>query len=224
MRKHIRLLKCHGNDMRQEIDLRFSLHSATGLAHSCLLESAISRRDRSVLPAQSSRSCRSRHPEPMKCHSERSKESCSASGRPPQKGQGEIPRFARNDSAFQSGRSCPSADGRLETMKYPGARASCPQSACNCGAKCGQDARAPAYLQSRKWDSSWTLGGNRRRARILRRQGYCKFSRSDLRMRWAVSCSFMIRGVESAGCGSRSKRKCSGIRTHARQHRRCCLC
>jgi hypothetical protein len=29
-------------------------------------------------------------------------ESCSASGRPPRKDQGEIPRFARNDSAFQS--------------------------------------------------------------------------------------------------------------------------
>jgi hypothetical protein len=43
-------------------------------------------------------------PETMHCHSERSEESCSASGRPSQKGQGEIPRFARNDSAFQSRR------------------------------------------------------------------------------------------------------------------------
>ena len=41
------------------------------------------------------------HAETMKCHSERSEESCSALGRPPQKGQGEIPRFARNDRAFQ---------------------------------------------------------------------------------------------------------------------------
>ena len=56
---------------------------------------------------QSGRSCSSAdgHPETMKCHSERSEESCSASGIPPQKDQGEIPRFARNDSAFQSSMS-----------------------------------------------------------------------------------------------------------------------
>ncbi|SPE22189.1 hypothetical protein SBA2_10127 [Acidobacteriia bacterium SbA2] len=41
------------------------------------------------------------HPETTKCQSERSEESRSASGRPPQKDQGEIPRFARNDSTFQ---------------------------------------------------------------------------------------------------------------------------
>jgi hypothetical protein len=52
---------------------------------------------------QSSHSCPSAdgHPETMKCHSERSEESCSASDGPPEKNQGEIPRFARNDSAFQ---------------------------------------------------------------------------------------------------------------------------
>jgi hypothetical protein len=38
----------------------------------------------------------------MKCHSERSEESCSGSGGPPKKGQGEIPRFARNDGQFRS--------------------------------------------------------------------------------------------------------------------------
>ena len=38
----------------------------------------------------------------MKCHSERSEESRSASGRPPQEDHGEIPSFARNDSAVQS--------------------------------------------------------------------------------------------------------------------------
>ena len=38
----------------------------------------------------------------MKCHSERSEESCSALSGPPKKAQGEIPRFARNDSQFQS--------------------------------------------------------------------------------------------------------------------------
>ena len=42
------------------------------------------------------------HPETMKCHSERSEESCSALSGPPKKGQSEIPRFARNDSQFQS--------------------------------------------------------------------------------------------------------------------------
>ena len=43
---------------------------------------------------QSSRSCPSAdgHLETMKCHSERSEESCSASGIPPAKDQGEIPR------------------------------------------------------------------------------------------------------------------------------------
>jgi hypothetical protein len=55
---------------------------------------------------------------------------------------------AEEGSHFQSSRSCSSADERPETMKYPGARASCPQRACNCGAKGGQDACAPAYLQS----------------------------------------------------------------------------
>jgi len=43
------------------------------------------------------------HPETKKCHSEPSEESCSASGRPPRKDQGEIPRLARNDNAFQDG-------------------------------------------------------------------------------------------------------------------------
>jgi hypothetical protein len=55
---------------------------------------------------------------------------------------------AEEGSLFHGSRSCPSADGRPETIKYPGARASCPQSACNCGANGGQDARAPGYLQS----------------------------------------------------------------------------
>ena len=40
------------------------------------------------------------HPGTMKCHCWRSEESCSGSGAPPQRGQGEISRFARNDSAF----------------------------------------------------------------------------------------------------------------------------
>ena len=59
------------------------------------------------------------------------------------------------------------------------------------------------------------MGGKRRRASILRHQGYCRFSRSVLRMRLAVSSlsSLMTRGVDSAGCGLRSKWKCSGIRT-----------
>ena len=52
--------------------------------------------------------------------------------------------------SIESSRSCPSADGRPESMKCPGARASCPQRACNCGAKGGQDARAPGYPQSRR--------------------------------------------------------------------------
>ena len=52
-----------------------------------------------------------------RCHSERSEESRSELGRPNQKDQSEIPRFARNDSAFQSSRSCPSADGHPESMK-----------------------------------------------------------------------------------------------------------
>jgi len=40
--------------------------------------------------------------ESMNCHSERNEESCSVPGGSPQEGQGEIPRFARNDSASQS--------------------------------------------------------------------------------------------------------------------------
>jgi len=51
--------------------------------------------------------CAGRHPATMKCHSERSEESCSASAEPPPKGQGEIPRFARNDSHFQSSAGSP---------------------------------------------------------------------------------------------------------------------
>jgi hypothetical protein len=98
---------------------------------------------------QSRRSCPSPdgHPETMKCHSERSEESCSGWGGPLQKGQGEIPRFARNDRQFQSSHSCPSAGGHPGTMKI-GVRASCPQ--CYSGPDdSGQDARAPGYFQSR---------------------------------------------------------------------------
>ena len=49
----------------------------------------------------------------------------------------------------ESSRPCPPADGHPKTMKCPGARASCPHRAWNCGTKCGQDARAPRYSQSR---------------------------------------------------------------------------
>ena len=51
--------------------------------------------------------------------------------------------FDLETERVQSSRSCLSAD------EHPGARASCPQPACNCGAEGGQDARAPGYLQSR---------------------------------------------------------------------------
>ena len=36
--------------------------------------------------------------------------------------------------------------GSVPALRYLGARASCPQRACNCGSKGGQDARAPGYL------------------------------------------------------------------------------
>jgi len=52
--------------------------------------------------SESSPSCRRWHAESMKRHSERSEESGSESGGAPKKGKGEIPRFARNDSLFQS--------------------------------------------------------------------------------------------------------------------------
>jgi len=56
----------------------------------------------------------------------------------------------------EGNRSCPSADGHPETVKYPGARASCPQRTWQCGAKCGQDSRAPKEMknrgnEARKW-------------------------------------------------------------------------
>ena len=51
-------------------------------------------------------------------------------------------------SHFHGSRSCPSADGHPETMTYPGARASCPHHAWDCGTKCGLEARAPGYFQS----------------------------------------------------------------------------
>jgi len=50
--------------------------------------------------------------------------------------------FDLETERVQSSRSCLSAD------EHPGARASCPQPACNCGAEGGQDARAPGYLKS----------------------------------------------------------------------------
>ena len=64
----------------------------------------IQERESGRLKAEGSRSCpcTDGQPETMKCHSERSEESRSALDRPPQKDQGEIPRFARNDSTFQS--------------------------------------------------------------------------------------------------------------------------
>jgi len=39
-------------------------------------------------------------------------------------------------------------------LRYPGARASSPQCACNCGAKGGQDDRAPGYFMVSGWPSS----------------------------------------------------------------------
>ena len=56
---------------------------------------------------QSSPPCRTRHPQTIKCHSERSEESRSAPGVWREKEQGEIPRFARNDSQFQSSEGSP---------------------------------------------------------------------------------------------------------------------
>jgi threonine synthase len=52
---------------------------------------------------QAGRSCAPAggHPETVNCHSERSEESRSAAGVSWEKDQGEIPRFARNDSQFQ---------------------------------------------------------------------------------------------------------------------------
>jgi hypothetical protein len=38
-------------------------------------------------------------------------------------------------------------------MEYLGARASCPHCAWNCGAKCGQDARAAGYFQGTRLES-----------------------------------------------------------------------
>ncbi len=79
---------------------------------------------------ESSRSCRSRNQEPMKCHSEQSEESCSALSGSLNKRQGEIPRCHENRptqqrwipafagmtygfqvSNRQNPESCPSTDG-----------------------------------------------------------------------------------------------------------------
>jgi len=46
--------------------------------------------------------------------------------------------------SFLSSRSCSSADEHPETLKYPGARASCPPFAPQLKARCGQNARAPS--------------------------------------------------------------------------------
>jgi hypothetical protein len=46
--------------------------------------------------------------------------------------------------SFLSSRSCSSADEHPETLKYQGARASCPPFAPQLHARCGQDARAPS--------------------------------------------------------------------------------
>jgi hypothetical protein len=48
--------------------------------------------------------------------------------------------------SFLSSRSYPSVEGHEETLKYPGARASCPPFAPQLHARCGQDARAPGYF------------------------------------------------------------------------------
>ena len=67
----------------------------------------------------------------MKCHSERSEESRSARGRPSQKDQGEIPRFARNDSAFQSRkRTLENQDSILATSLQPRAFCLLPTAYC----------------------------------------------------------------------------------------------
>ena len=88
---------------------------------------------------------------PFSCHSERAKPRLGVrqrSCRPGIRANGaswryRTPRRLRHRH-FQGSRSYPVADGHPD-----GARASCPQRGCNCGAKSGQDARAPGYLQTK---------------------------------------------------------------------------
>ena len=57
-------------------------------------------------------------PETMKCHSERSEESCSASGGSLKEDQGEIPRIARNDNHFHSSEPLPNPEDYTPVLLY----------------------------------------------------------------------------------------------------------